>query len=157
MEVRVKQQHTKVEPEINKVKGEVEAQKQEIKGIKEAINEIAAAVEQQKHVKKEIESDESLWSTIVGKHVEKKLETVTGEMLQVQKTVMEAKQQLTRREKRIKDGIILLFTGQQSQAAGPETRKREDFEFCCSLVQDVLEVGCEDDEIESIIRLGEKS
>jgi len=145
------------ERELLKVKGEVEQHVHEIKGIKEAINEISTALEKQKDEQKNMGSDDNLWSTIVGKHVEKKLESVTGEMREVQQTIIEAKQQMDEekdREKRKRN--IIIYRAAESTAPGPDARKREDIEFSQMLIHNILEIECPDEEIESAIRLGKR-
>jgi hypothetical protein len=171
MHANIKLSQSKAESEIEKMKGVLEAQeqrikevrggmemhKQEMKGMKDAINELSAALAQQKEEQKNIESNESLWSTIVGKHVEKKIETVTGEMLEVQKTIIGVKQQIDEEKDREKKRQnIIIYRAAESQASGPEARNREDVEFCRALVQDVLEIDCANGDIISVRRLGKR-
>jgi len=152
-----KQYQSKVDTEIEKIKGGMEIFKQDVKSVKEVINELTATLEQQKEEQKNIESNESLWSTIVGKHVEKKMETVTVEMLEVQKTIIEAKEHMNEeKDKEKRRQNIIIYRAVESQATGPETRKNEDQRFCLALVQDVLEVDCTSDDIDSVRRLGKR-
>ena len=98
-----------------------------------------------------------MWSTVVSTHVEKKLQTVTSEMIEVQKTIIEAKQQIDEeREKDKRKNNIVIYRMEESKAAGPDARKRDDLKFCLDLVQEVLEVDCGSGDIVNMYRLGKQ-
>jgi hypothetical protein len=104
--------------------------------LKDTINELTAAIEQQKEDKKNIELNETTWSTIVCKHVEKKFENVTGEMLVVQKSITETTQHMDEdKDKEKRRQNVIIYRAAESQATGPESCRKEDLDFCRTLVQ----------------------
>lgn len=148
---------SKVNSELQKLKDEVESQKLNIKDIKEAINELAETVQQQKNEQKELVSDESLWSNIVKKHVETKIGSVQEEMQEVQKTIVEAKQMMEEeKEKDKRRNNIIIYKLTESKAVGADTRKKDDLDECITLFQQVLEVECGEQDIQSMFRLGKR-
>lgn len=153
LEREMKEMHDKVKEEFGKYKQDFQ---QEIKTIKDTINEMAAQIEQQKEDNSG-EAKESLWSTIVSKQVEKKMETVTGEMFEVHKTIVETKQQIEEeREREKRKNNIIIYRMEESKATGPDTRRRDDLAFCHELVEGILEVDCGRDEIVNVFRLGKR-
>lgn len=153
----VKQRQSKVETDMGKLKGDIEAHAHEFGEIKEALQEITNSMQQQQVTQKQMESDDSLWSTIVGKHVEKKIVTVKEEMHEVQRSVLEAKEHIDEeKEKDKRRNNIIIYRMQEGTAAGFEARRKEDLGFCQELIKDVLEIECQDDAILNIVRLGKK-
>lgn len=153
----VKLRQSKVEADMGKVKGELEAHAHEIGEIREAIKDISNSMQQQQVSQKQMESDESLWSTIVGKQVDKRIGTVKEEMHEVQKSVLEAKEHIDEeKEKDKRRNNIIIYRMQEGTAQGFEARRKEDLGLCQELVKDVLEIECNDDVILNVIRLGKR-
>jgi hypothetical protein len=76
---------SKMDADMAKIRGDIEAlnketevQNKELKEFKEALKDLAGSVQQQKNEQKDMVKEDSLWSTIVNKHVEKKFEMVKG-------------------------------------------------------------------------------
>ena len=153
----MKFKQNKTEAEIGNINREIELQNREIRGIQEIMTEMSAALDKQNENQKDIESNDTLWSTIVGRHVERKMEGVTGEMVEMHKTIVEAKEHMEEeknKERRRKN--IIIYRVPESKASGPEVRKKEDLDFCRSLVQDNLGIEGSEEEFENVIRLGKR-
>jgi len=104
-----------------------------------------------------VQADDSMWSTMVMKHVDKKIESVTGEMHEVQKTLTEAKRQIEDdKDKEKRKCNVIMYRVVESKAASVEDRKKDDVEFCLTLFNDVLDVECSREGIANVIRLGKK-
>ena len=85
--------HIKIETEMSIWKEEVDKQGQELKRIQEEIKDMKSFIHQQQEEQKFFyrrRLEDSKWSTVVKKHVDKKMD-VTGEMQEVQKTLVEAR------------------------------------------------------------------
>ena len=136
----------------------IEEKQQEIDKIKISL----ASMDEQmkKHTvenKKNIVEQETLWSDIVNKHVDKKLGTVQNEVERVQKTLQEAKKQaFEERDKESRRNNIIIYKAAESDAGSVEERHKEDKEFCYHLFREILEIDCNEGEMKKIIRLGVK-
>jgi len=161
-EMRIKQgidqtNQEKIESQLSSLKSELESQKQEMSGIREKIMNICQDVQKQNEEHNNLEAEDSLWSTIVKKHVDKKIESVSGEMHEVQKTIIEAKLQIEEekdKEKR-KSNVVIYRLG-ESKATSVESRKKDDTDLCLSLFNEVLEIDCTKEVINNVVRLGKK-
>jgi hypothetical protein len=157
-----KQHQEQVESELDGIKGGMEEIKNEMKVAKEAINELYAAIEQQREDQKKIETNEGLWSTIVGKHVEKqvdmKMDNMTGQLEEVHKTLTETSTQAKEeRDKEERRNNIILYRVPESNKATYEDRKKEDQEFVTALIQQGLSIPeARVEDLRKAIRLGKK-
>lgn len=152
------QWQTTAESVIDKLKGELESHTHEIVEIREAIKEFNNSLQQQQQdSQKQLESDDSLWSTVVNRHVEKKIENVKEEIHEAQRTVLEAKMHIDEeKEKDKRKKNIIIYRMPESTAAGFDGRRKDDLEFCQHLVQDALGIEGDGEMIQNVIRLGKK-
>ena len=153
----VKHNQHRVETDMGKLNEDITVHAHELVEIKEAIKEIKSSIQQQQVSQKQMESEDGLWSTIVKKHVENKIETVKEQMQEVQRTVIEAKEHIDEeKEKEKRRNNIIIYKMPEGTAASFEARRKEDLAFCQHLVQEVLEIDCKNDAIQNIIRLGKR-
>lgn len=157
-----KKKHEMMENAMRKFKEEVkedmEKQNREMVRMRKDMNEMSEQIKRQMEDQKNVEVQETLWSDIVNKHVEKKFGTVQNEVEKVQKTLQETKIQAS--EERDKEGRrnnIIIYKAVESKAENIADRHKEDVEFCYHLVRDVLEIDCVEGELKKIVRLGIKN
>jgi PHD-finger len=158
LQTSTKQQHNKMEKELDSLRVEVEKQRHDMSCLTEELKEMNVTIQHQQQEQQKMTEEDSLWSTIVKKQVEKNIENVTGEMHEVQKTIIEAKMKMEEdKEKEKRKNNIIIYRHKESTASGSEARKKEDTEFCLNLVSDVLEIDCSSNEILNVIRLGKRA
>jgi plastocyanin len=147
-----------IKGELDTVRGVVESQTQEIIVIREAIKELTDNQQiQRDEQKKLVSDDDSAWSAIVSKHVEKKIENVKQEMHKMQTTVLEAESHIVEeREREKRKNNIIIYRMEESKAVSAEERKNDDMDFLRVLIGDVLDVECRDCDIHSVLRLGKR-
>ena len=92
------------------VKSDVSHQRKEIICIREELKVINSTLQQQKSYQNSFEDEDSLWSLMVKKHVDKKVENVTEEMHEIQKTIIEEKQHMEKvKDKDKRKNYVIIY------------------------------------------------
>jgi hypothetical protein len=99
---------------------------------------------------KEPEVPEKLFSDIVKKHVDKTMETVTGDLIDMKKNLAEERDKESRRNN------MIIYRVEESVAERAEARNADDQEYCKQLFKDVMGIDVRDDDMEKVFRLGRK-
>ena len=76
---------------------------------------------------------------------------------EIHEALIEAKMHIDEeKEKDKRRNNMIIYRMPESTAASVESRKKEDFDYCMLLFQDVLEVECGNDAIQYMFRVGKK-
>jgi len=91
----------------------------------------------------------------VRKEVDKSLETVTGNIHNVQNALSETRAEAEEhRDKESRRNNIILHKVPESNAARAEDRNKEDVSFCLRMFNTAMHVGLSDEDLAHIFRLG---
>jgi len=139
---------TKAGVELNIVKGEVDKQLvinyQGIRDLSSKVTDI-------------IDSNDGVWCEVVKKQVDISLEKVSDSVIEVNKTVAEARAQTA--EERDKEGRrnnIVIFRVSKSSATTAADRNAEDKAFCLRLFNICLQCDVSDEYLVKVFRMGKK-
>jgi len=136
----------KANDELNSMKGVVDKQisvnNQDIKELSSKVTDI-------------IDGNDGNWCEVVKKQVDKSLERVSGSVIEVNKTVAEARAKAA--EERDKEGRrnnIVIFRVPESSATTAADRNAEDQTFCLQLFNNGLHCGTTEEDFVKVFRLG---
>jgi len=103
------------------------------------------------------EEKKTLWSDMVKQHVDERLGLVDNNIEEVRQTLQDTREQAAEeREKEKRKNNILIYRMPESTANSADGRRKDDHDFLFHLFQDILEIHCEEDDIDKIIRLGRR-
>ena len=133
---------------------QIRLEKQE-KGVAQLENELRKMKEEDG---KRNDPENSLWSEVVSKEVEKKIGSVKGEMYQIEKSVIEAREAIEEeKEKERRRNNIIIYRMPESRAPSAEARWKDDCGFLQDLFEQVLGLNVDlEADVDSILRLGRK-
>lgn len=111
-------------------------------------------VKMKENLKAEGTSDET-WKDVVSKEVEDRLLIMNAELVTVQKNVEETKDRIEEEADKLnRKNNIIVYNVPESEATSQMERNKEDKEFCCKLMDEVLRVGFTEGDIVKTLRLG---
>lgn len=94
---------------------------------------------------------------VVKKHVDISLETVTGNIQEIQSTVIETKaesEEQTERERELRRSNVVPYKVLESSEGRVEERNKADLAFCLQLMNSCLNLGVVEEDITRVYRLG---
>lgn len=96
-----------------------------------------------------------VWSEVVAKQVSSKFESVSKDMVKVQKVLGETKKKAEEEKDKVSrtNNIIIYRVPEEGDI---NERAKRDREFCLNLVKDALEVEIVEEDIKAVFRLGKK-
>ena len=96
------------------------------------------------------------WADVVSKHVDSKIEQVTGNLTVVQRVLEDTKKMaLEEKDKELRCNNIVVYRVPEGRDSKEENYK-QDRSFCYELIGKVLEVDFVDEDVKKICRLGKR-
>jgi PHD-finger len=165
----LKARQEKLETEFKELKGDLEIAKSRIEKLDTDVklrptqDEILTMIEvkitendlKQMDKLQNVETNPS-WAALVAKHVDTKLEKVTGNIGEVQKVLEETRvKAIEEKEKETRCNNLIIYRVPEGNE-NREERTKFDKSFCLGLVNEALGIDTQEQEIKAIFRLGKK-
>ena len=154
------------EKRFTDIKSEIDKMHESISGLKDIckdkITETDLTVLMEKkindydgQVSERLKQEKPAWSEVVSRHVDTKLEEVTGDLTRVKQVLEDTKQKAEEeKEKELRANNVIIYRVPESE--NREDKGKEDKKFCVHLVKEILDIDVTEEDFVKVFRLGKR-